>query len=280
MHQRATWAGVSTLLAAALLALGCGDTVGPARRGLGAPTFSHTGSSGIAFDQKNGSLGEFGTTLIKGFGPTNPHRGSAVVVTFFWIGSTNIITDVTDLLGDGTAVGNTYVLVEYVTANGLSMATYVATNVQGFPDPNPTPETVLVVRATLSLPVADGGVMLSAYTGVTPGLTEALGEHRSAAGSSDTHTIASPGPIAVAAGALAYGVTLTDGRVGFAPPEGFTNLSTMSDVVLQTDAVYAVRDSAGSVNPQWTWFFEPPLPRTWLATVLALNPAPTPTGAL
>jgi hypothetical protein len=41
------------------------------------------------------------------------------------------------------------------------------------------------------------------------------------------------------------------------------------------DAEYAVQGSAGSVDPQWTWYFN--LPSTWLATVLALNP---PSGSL
>src|SRR2546426_3778552 len=72
---------------------------------------------------------------FKGFNPTNPHLGDAIIVTFFWVGSTNtnIITSVTDHLADGTAVGNTYTPVEFVSAGGISMATYVATNVQNFP---------------------------------------------------------------------------------------------------------------------------------------------------
>ena len=272
MHRPAKLASLPRIVAATLLAVACGDAVSPDRPAESSPAFSHTGES-LGLDQNNGFTGTApgGTTVVpKGFNPVNPHLGSAVVATFFWRGTTSVTT-VNDRLADGTPLANTYTKVDSITAGGVTAVTFVATNVQGFPDPNPTPETALVVRANTSVPIVDGGVMLSAYTGVSPGLAEALGEHRSAAGSSDTHTIAAPGPIAVAAGALVYGVTLTDGRVGFAPPEGFTNLSTMSDLVLQTDAVYAVRDSAGSVDPQWTWFFEPPLLRTWLATVLALT---------
>src|SRR5207249_10000956 len=43
------------------------------------------------------------------------------------------------------------------------------------------------------------------------------------------------------------------------------------DTALQDDTVYAVQASAGTVDPQWTWYFN--RPSTWLATVFALNPA-------
>src|SRR5438128_2490381 len=126
--------------------------------------------AGVALDQWNGSFNETGRMLIKGFNPTNPHLGDAIVATFFWVGSTttNIIDSVTDVLTTSpyTPVGNTYHLVEYVTAGGISMATYVATNVQNFPDPNLDQSTVLAVRASLSDSVTDGGIMMFAYTGV------------------------------------------------------------------------------------------------------------------
>ena len=39
------------------------------------------------------------------------------------------------------------------------------------------------------------------------------------------------------------------------------------------EADYAVQASAGSVDPQWTWYFN--APSTWLASVLVLRPAAT-----
>ena len=140
LKNRTTIAGLAALLGAVVLAAGCREPVGPSpeHQGPGLPRFAVAASGGIALDQQNGKLGET-TTIWQGFHPTNPHLGDAVVVTFYWVGSTNIIARVYDHLGDGTPVGNTYTLVEYVTGGGVSMATYVATNVQGFPegtDPN------------------------------------------------------------------------------------------------------------------------------------------------
>jgi len=99
--------------------------------------------------------------IIKGFNPTNPHNGDAIIATFFWLGSTNIIDSVTDVLTTGgayTPVGNTYTLVEYVTAGGMSMATYVATDVHSFPDgfTGLAQDSILAVAAHLSQPVTHG----------------------------------------------------------------------------------------------------------------------------
>jgi len=274
MRTRTTLARLPALLATAWLAVGCSDSLPPGPQSPGAPEFSHTGSDGIALDQHNGSLGEAGPVLIKGFDPTNPHHGSTIIATFYWVGSTNIIDSVTDHLTTPgfPPVGNRYTLVEYVTAGGFSMATYVATNVQGFPDPNPPRDSVLAVRANLSVPAVDGGVKLSAWTGVEPVPAHAVGAHRSAAGSGSSETIAAPGAIPVGAGGLAYAVTMSNGRVGLVPPEGFTSIGgTGSDAVIKEDGRYRVQDSASFADPRWTWFFE--APSTWLATVLALNPA-------
>jgi PKD repeat protein len=225
-------------------------------------------------DQKNGALNESGTLLIKGFNPTNPHRGDAIIATFFWLGSSNIITSVTDVLTTNpyTPVGNTYTLVEYVTAGGISMATYVATNVQNFPDPNTDSGQVLAVEANLSTTVADGGVVLSAWSGVNGVSAQALGAHRSAAGSGSTPMTADPGAIAVGAGALAYGVTMSSVVPLQYPPLNFTDIGVGSDASIKNEAAYLVQANAGTVDPQWTWYFNSP--STWLATVLALNPAP------
>src|SRR5216110_2559301 len=157
------------LLAAALLVVGCGEAVGPRseRHDPRGPALdvAVTGGS-IALDQHNGKLGET-TTIWQDFRPTNPHLGDAVVVTFYWIGSTNIITRVYDHLGDGTPVGNAYTPVAYVTDGGISMATYVATNVQNFPEGTyPNDDKSLIVHADLAEPIQDGGITLSAFTGV------------------------------------------------------------------------------------------------------------------
>jgi PKD repeat protein len=272
MSRRTTCAGLPQLLAAALLVAGCADSVSPERRDPGAPVFSHTGP-GVALDQVNGSLGARGTAILKGFNPTNPHLGSAIVATFFWLGSSNIITSVGDHLTDGTPVGNTYTFVEYATIDGISMATYVATNVQNFPDPNPNQDRVLVVQANLSSSITDGGVMISAYTGVNAVTAQALGPHRSASGSGSSPTTAAPGPIAVGAGALAYAVTMSNAVVGTDPPAGFASVTNLSDASMKADGQYAVPATAGTVDPQWTWYFSSP--SQWLATVLTLNPAPS-----
>jgi hypothetical protein len=177
---------------------------------------------------------------------------------------------VTDHLTDGTPVGNTYTLVEYVTGGGLSMATYVATNVQNFPDPNPDQDKVLVVQANLSSAITDGGIIISAYTGVNAVSAWALGAHSSAAGAGASPTTAAPGAIAVGTGALTYGVTLANAVVGTDGPLGFSYITSISDLSHKADGRYAVQGSVGSVNPQWTWFFD--APSNWLATALALNP--------
>jgi hypothetical protein len=162
---------------------------------LRAPQFAAAAGTGIVLDQYAGVLGETGTEIGQGFNPTNPHRGDAIVATFFWAGSTNTITKVVDHLSDadGTPVGNTYTLVEYVTAGEFSMATYVATNVQNFPDPNPDDATVLNVDAIFSSPVTNAGVSLSAWTGVNAVAAQALGAHRSATGVASGISAVGPG---------------------------------------------------------------------------------------
>ena len=185
MDRRTTIASRAGLLAAALLALSCTEAVGP-DRSPGLPSFATTAGSGITLDQLNGTLNESGNFFIKGFNNTNPHHGDAIVATFFWLGSTNIIDSVTDVLTlpGYPRVGNTYTLVEYVTSGGISMATYVATNVQGFPDGYnaPAQDSILAVRADLSQSVTDGGLLISAWTGVEGVSTQALGAHSSASG--------------------------------------------------------------------------------------------------
>jgi hypothetical protein len=115
--------------------------------------------------------------------------------------------------------------------------------------------------------------MISAYTDVAAVTAQALGAHSSASGTGSSPTIADPGAITTDAGATAYGVTLSDGVVGIDRPAGFTNVSTMSDATMDADGQYAIQLSAGTVHPQWTWYFN--APSTWLASVLTLKPGAT-----
>jgi len=274
----------------ALFAAGCGDVLTAPPRSptlpAGTPSFATGSPSGIVLDQQNGVLNDGipwasgGTHVGKGFDPTNPHRGDAIVATFVWRGTTNTITTVTDHLSDAaqTPVGNTYTLVDYVTMGGYSMATYVATNVQGFPDPNTSPDGVLAVHAIFSDMISEGGVMLSAWTGVSGVTAQALGAHGSGSGVGSSTTIADPGAFPVDAGALAYAVTMSNGVVGVDRPPGFTNISSGSDQAIETDAEYLVAGSALTAEPQWTWYFTSP--SVWLATGLALRPAAAHLGFL
>src|SRR5438046_7291882 len=45
----------------------------------------------IQLDQQNGVCGS-GTFLIKGFNPTNPHVGDAILATVFWFGAPGGVT--------------------------------------------------------------------------------------------------------------------------------------------------------------------------------------------
>ncbi len=180
-------------------------------------------------------------------------------------------------------MGNTYTLVDFVTAGNVAMATYVATNVQNIPQGTfPTGENVLLVSATLSAPVADGGLLISAWTGVAPDLAAALGANRHASGSGTGVTVADPGEITVNAGALAYGVSLVNGLFGLdTPPSPWTTLMTQGDLLMkgdgEYDAEFTVADAGGTADPRWGWHFSDLVPGTWLADVFALNPpAPLP----
>jgi hypothetical protein len=278
MQNRIPFVSRAGLVAVALFAISCTDSVGPERRHADTPSFSFS-ANGITLNRSAGVLNGGGQLLIKGFNPTNPHHGDAIVATFFWLGSTNIIDSVVDVLTTSpyTRVGNRYALVEYVTAGGYSMATYVATNVQNFPDPNTDPNQgdILAVAAYLSQPVTDGGVALSTWTGVEDNFTLALGEHRSSSGSGSTPTTAQSGPIAINAGALAYTVTMS-GLYGLDRPQNYSSAGPGSDNAIKEEVAYATPSVAGNVDPAWTWYFGSPA--TWLVTTLALNAAGSPVG--
>jgi hypothetical protein len=264
-------------LAVTFLFAACSEPVGPRQQVSPLPAADAVAGAGIVLDQSTGVMGETGIEIGQGFNPTNPHRGDAIVATFFWRGSENTIVKVFDHLsdamdGDATPVGNTYTLVEYITAGGYSMATYVATNVQNFPDQGTDDGSILNVDAVFSAPVTDAGCLLSAWTGVNAVAAQAVGAHRSAWGSGSGTLAAGPGSIATGPGALAYAVTIGDGLVGRDPPAAFTRFADGADTLISTEGDYALQGATGSVNPQWTWYFADSPPRTWLATVLALNP--------
>src|SRR6266571_641399 len=190
MFHKTTIAALPALTAMALLAVGCRDAVSPSPHGLGAPAFATTAGAGIALDQQNGVFGDAipwgngGTHVGKGFDPRNPHVGDAIVATFFWLGSSNTIVTVTDHLSDAaqTPVGNTYTLIDYVTFGGISMATYIATDVRNFPDASTATDSILAVHAIFSNSIAEGGMLISAWSGVSSVGAEALGPHSSASG--------------------------------------------------------------------------------------------------
>jgi hypothetical protein len=267
------------ILIPVILLAACSDAVSPARHDPGTPRFATVASTGIRLDQMVGELSESGYHIAKAFA-TNPHLGDAIVATFFWSGPNTISTVADHLCNDdpqpsgypGTPVGNTYTLVESVSAGGISMATYVATNVRNFPDPNPDPTTALCVHAIFAQPVPDGGALLSAWSGVSSASTLALGQHHAASGAgSTTPTVADPGSVSMGAGALAYGVSMSNALVGADPPADFATLTVQSDTSFIDEANYLVSSSARSVDPQWGWYFSQP--STWLASVLVLNPA-------
>jgi hypothetical protein len=290
MTNRTTITARVGALAAALLLMSCTESTAPDRPAPNAPNapsapwFANVGmaaasGAGITLDTHIGTANQIENAcrcLIKGFDNGNPRRGDAIIATFFWVSATttNIIDSVTDVTNDAnfTPVGNTYHLVRFVHSGNLSMATYVATNIQNFPDPNATPR--LAVRASLSETVADGGLQLSAWSGVASDFTQAIGASNAASGSGTAYT-ADPGAIDIAAGALAYGVSLVSrggDLLDAAPPPEFTILNVLSDAFLVDEANYLVSNSARSVDPQWQWTFNQP--STWLATVLVLNPPP------
>ena len=282
MQTRSSFIRLAAFVAAALLVAGCSrDAVtptGPARTipRLSAATLAPVApGTGITLDAQVGTLNEHDTILAKGFNGLPPHLGDAIVATIFWSG-TNTITSVSDFMTNSlrTPVGNTFRLVEFVSSGGISMATYVATNVQGFPDPNPDPTVVYAVQAKFAQTVTDGGLLLTAYKGVDGVSTQPVEASRSGFGTAATNVFVGPGAIAVGAGAVAYGVTMSNGLVGRDPPAGYTRTpdGVMGDAVMIAEGDYMVSAALGTTNPQWMWAFS--APSTWLASVVSLNPAP------
>ena len=283
MQTRSSFVRVLAFVAAALMVAGCSrDAVsptGPARTlpRISAATLAPVApGTAITLDAQVGTLNERDTNVLaKGFNGAPPHLGDAMVATIFWSG-TNTITSVSDFMTNvaRTPVGNTFRLVEFVSSGGISMATYVATNIQGFPDPNPDPAVVYAVQATFTQPVTDGGMLLSAYKGVDAVSTQPVEASRSGSGTASTNVFVGPGAIAIGTGALAYGVTMSNPPTGRDPPTGYTRTldGVMGDTVMTAEGDYMVSSALGTTNPQWMWAFN--APSTWLASVVSLNPAP------
>src|SRR5438876_10479986 len=153
MDKRITIISSPALVTATLLLASCMSPVSPDRTILGPPRFAlgAPGAPGLDLDQWNGSLSENSSNpascdganpcFIKGFNPQNPHVGDAIIATFFWVGSTNIINSVTDVLNmvGYPRVGNRYTLIEYMTRWDVRRVGYVGTNVVGLPEGNNGP---------------------------------------------------------------------------------------------------------------------------------------------
>lgn len=268
------------LLALAALTVGCAESFDPSAPaavpsgGLHALVVSGGVASDITLDQVEAALNigigyNGGTHVGKEF-DANPQPGDAIVATFVWRGTTNTITEVTDHLEDGTPVGNSYTLADYTTANGWSVATYVATNVGNYPYPSPNPNKNLAVHAIFSDVITDGGEMITAYRGVSPVAAVALGAHSGASGTGSTTTVADPGTIAVNPGALAYSFTMSDAIADLAGPANFNPITAVWNTTNKIQGEYTVTSAAGTVDPLWTWSFS--APSNWYADVVALNP--------
>jgi hypothetical protein len=283
MRFRTRHTRLPTFVAAALVATACSDAAGPSNQTSNVPRFgtpslsvTTTSTTGITLVRTANTLGGNGQNLlIKGFNFGNPHHGDAIVATFYWSGSATI-DSVADVITTNPyqPVGNKFTLVQQVNAAGWTMATYLATNVQNFADPNIDPGggDIYAVGAYMSAPVTAGGVTLSAWSGVSAVTAQAIGARRSASGAASGSTLTGPGSIPIGAGAVAYAVTMSGTLAGRDSPFGFTQLYGGADDFLVVDEAYALQSATGSVDPQWFWGFPDSPPSTWLATVIAINP--------
>ena len=282
MSRRATVAGC---VGAILVAAACREplSVAPARAPA-LPMFAKIatplapGTAPITLDQQNGMLSETGSLYRKGFNSTNPHNGDAIVATVFWLGTgPNVVDSVVDVMTmpGFPRVGNRYQLVDFTSAGGISMATYVAANVQGFPDAynDASQDSILAVEADLSQ-VVSGGILISAWSGVDAVTGHPVASQTSTSGSDSIGTLVGTGTVSIGAGALAYAVTLSNALVGADPPAGFSMLAVQSNsgFSMVDESNFLISPSINTVRPQWFWYFNQP--STWLASVMTLNPAP------
>src|SRR5437879_12910271 len=127
------------------------------------------------------------------------------------------------------------------------MATYVATNVQNFPEGTfPNGDQDLVVHADLASPIQDGGITMTAFTGVSA-TADALGAHQSASGSGSTYpTVADAGTLPIDAGALAYAVTMAHGGGATHLAAGVTSLPGATSPRMWVEPAYALQGNPGS----------------------------------
>jgi hypothetical protein len=294
MRRSRAGTAVPKILVAALLVAACSDAVSPERRRMGAPLFAFSANGISQSANANGALNEPGNFLAKGFDPKNPRHGDAVIATVFWIGSSSI-DSLIDFIADGndTRARNIYHRVDSVSAGGYTMVTYVATNIQNFPDSSSVSGQILAVRAYMHQAVVDGGIKISAWSGVEDDFAIALRDVAHASGIDTGANIpAHTRPIAVNAGGMVY--TATMGALD-SMGQAFTGLGAPgapfgpmrciggppcrgSDRYILEDAEYAVLASAGTVDPTWTWMYAPPA-RPWLVTTLSLNAATGGTGS-
>ncbi len=286
MHKGITNLMRVGLMMAGILSVACTESLGPSRgaKDIGAPLFSFA-ASGITLHTDNGALGYSGQVVRKGFDRRDannqiihPNPGDAIVATFYWVnpsGSTgNIIDSVRDVYTDAsfTPIGNTYHLVDFITAGGISMATYAATAVHF----DTTSGYVFAVEADFGASIPDGGVKMTAWTGVEDVFANALGSFHSASVSASTPTPLAPGPMTIGPGSMAYGVTLSNGGVNMgsrpAQPVPWTIVGggIGSDGQLQDDGDYYRSPGGETINPQWTWDFQHA--STAVLTVLELKP--------
>ena len=224
---------IPVLLAGVWIVASCTEPAGPAREGAlpDAPLFSLS-ATGITLNKHILSFGQSGTLLIKGFNPISPDTGDAVIATFAWVGPPGIIDSVVDVMTTGPYThvqGNPYTLVKEVSAGGITMATYVATNIQNFPSGQPEP-TVYAVAAYLRQSVPDAGVRLSSWKGVENDFALALGSGsglaRTASGTGTTPTAASAGSLTVNSGGLVYGVSVATPLVGVGHDPAYSSVSS------------------------------------------------------
>src|SRR5258706_8465174 len=128
------------------------------------------------------------------------------------------------------------------------VATYVATNVQGFSDADTASDKILAVHAIFSDHVT-GGIKISAWTGVNAVTAQALAVHRSAFGVDSGITTAGPGAIPLDTGSLAYGVTMSDGHAGFDRPPNFTQIGTGGGTSVRAECEDSISGDAPPLGP-------------------------------
>jgi len=139
----------------------------------------------------------------------------------------------------------------------------------GLPVSQPDQSVVYAVQATLSQQVSDGGVLLSAYTGVRPSFNKALGAHRSASGRDSTTVLAHAGAVQYPPGRWC---TRSPCRMGCGPgPTGRTHATgrTVGRLHGGRGLPSTLREQRIGGSPVDVVLHAP---STWLASAVVLNP--------